>query len=177
MIRRETSASRKPPNRFAFAGQTVMPGGVASGTVLAVPMRRQRCRPRSRSATKRTHWFKAEAASRGANASGGRRVTDASDINASARRESGDRRGNTIVRTSRGCWRKEVRDMNRRIASSPAASHEVPARLPVQTEDLTAGQTAQISGGDAGLGRLLRNWVAEIFGVTLPEPERPRGTF
>ena len=66
--------------------------------------------------------------------------------------------------------------MNRRIASSPAASHEVPARLPVQTEDLTAGQTAQISGGDAGLGRFLRNLVAEIFGVTLPEPDTPSGT-
>ena len=65
--------------------------------------------------------------------------------------------------------------MNRRIASSPAASLKVPARLPVQTEDLTAGQIAQISGGDAGLGRLLRNWVAEILGVTLPEPERPSG--
>lgn len=66
--------------------------------------------------------------------------------------------------------------MNRRIASSPAAFHEVPARLPVQTEDLTAGQTARISGGDAGLGRLLRNWVAEIFGVTLPEPDRSSRT-
>lgn len=66
--------------------------------------------------------------------------------------------------------------MNRRIASSPAASHEFPARLPVQTEDLTAGQIARISGGDAGLGRLLRNWVAEIFGVTLPEPDRSSGT-
>ena len=66
--------------------------------------------------------------------------------------------------------------MNRRIASSPAASLKVPARLPVQTEDLTAGQTAQISGGDAGLGRFLRNLVAEIFGVTLPEPDTPSGT-
>lgn len=65
--------------------------------------------------------------------------------------------------------------MNRRIATRPAASHDVPAGLPVQTEDLTAGQTARISGGDAGLGRLLRNWVAEIFGVTLPEPDGPSG--
>lgn len=175
-IRRETSASRKSSNRFAFAGQSVMPRGVASGTVLAVPMHRQRCGPRSRSVAKRTLWFKAEAASRGAYAAGGRRVTDASDINASARRESGYRRGNTIVRTSRGCRRKEVKDMNRRIVSSPAASHEVPARLPVQTEDLTAGQTARISGGDAGLGRLIRNLVAEIFGVTLPEPDRSSRT-
>lgn len=65
--------------------------------------------------------------------------------------------------------------MNRRIVSSPAAFHEVPARLPVQTEDLTAGQTARISGGD-GLGRLIRNLVAEIFGVTLPEPDRSSRT-
>lgn len=108
--------------------------------------------------------------------SGGRRVTDASDINASARRESGDRRGNTIVRTARGCRRKEVNDMNKRTGSIPAASHEVPARLPVQTETLTAGQTTRISGGDAGLGRLIRNLVAEIFGERLPEPDVPSGT-
>ncbi|MCE2438277.1 MAG: hypothetical protein J4F39_02510 [Candidatus Latescibacteria bacterium] len=65
--------------------------------------------------------------------------------------------------------------MNRRIAPGPAVSSVVPARLPIQTEDLTAGQAARISGGDAGLGRLLRNLVAEIFGVTLPEPDRPSG--
>lgn len=66
--------------------------------------------------------------------------------------------------------------MNRGIVSRPAGSSEIPARLPIRTEDLTAGQTAQISGGDAGLGRLIRNLVAEIFGVRLPEPDVPSGT-
>ena len=63
--------------------------------------------------------------------------------------------------------------MKRRIVSCPADSSGIPARLPIRTEDLTYGQTAQISGGDAGLGRLIRNLVAEIFGVKLPEPDVP----
>ena len=66
--------------------------------------------------------------------------------------------------------------MNRRIAPGPEVSSVVPARLPIQTEDLTAGQTAQISGGDAGLGRLIRDLVAEILGVRLPAPEVPSTT-
>ena len=66
--------------------------------------------------------------------------------------------------------------MNRRIAPGPADASGIPSRLPIQTEDLTAGQAARISGGDAGMGRLLRNLVAEIFGVTLPEPDVPSGT-
>lgn len=66
--------------------------------------------------------------------------------------------------------------MNRHIASRPVGSSGIPSRLPIRTEDLTAGQTAQISGGDAGLGRLIRNLVAEIFGVSLPEPDVPPGT-
>ena len=65
--------------------------------------------------------------------------------------------------------------MKRRIVSRPADTSGIPSRLCIRTEDLTAGQTAQISGGDAGLGSFLRNWVAEIFGVTLPEPDRPSG--
>lgn len=66
--------------------------------------------------------------------------------------------------------------MKSRIVSRPADSSGIPARLPIQTEDLNDGQTAQISGGDAGLGRLIRNLVAEIFGVSLPEPDVPPGT-
>ena len=55
--------------------------------------------------------------------------------------------------------------MNRSIASSPAASHEDPTRLPVQTEDLTAGQTARVSGGR------IRWWniFGELFGADPPE--------
>ena len=66
--------------------------------------------------------------------------------------------------------------MKRRTVSRPADTYGIPSRLPTRTEDLTAGQTAQISGGDAGLGRLIRNLVAEIFGVRLPEPDVPSGT-
>ncbi len=63
--------------------------------------------------------------------------------------------------------------MTRRIEISPVDSSGIPARLPIQTEDLTAGQIARISGGDAGLGRLLRRLIAELFGVKLPEPDVP----
>ena len=63
--------------------------------------------------------------------------------------------------------------MNRRTVSSPVDSSGIPARLPIRTEDLTHGQIARISGGDAGFGRLLRDLVAEIFGVRLPEPDVP----
>ena len=66
--------------------------------------------------------------------------------------------------------------MKRRIASRPADTSGIPSRLPIRTEDLTDGQTAKIAGGDAGLGRLIRNLVAEIFGVKLPEPDVPSGT-
>ena len=66
--------------------------------------------------------------------------------------------------------------MKSRIVSCPADTSGIPARLPIRTEDLTDGQTAKISGGDAGLGRLIRNLVAEIFGVSLPEPDVPPGT-
>ena len=66
--------------------------------------------------------------------------------------------------------------MKGRFESSTVGTLKNPARLPVQTEDLTPGQIAQISGGDAGLGRLIRNLVAEIFGVRLPEPDVPSGT-
>ena len=66
--------------------------------------------------------------------------------------------------------------MNRRIVSGPVGSYGNLARLPVQTQDLTHGQIAQVRGGDAGLGRLIRNLVGEIFGVRLPEPEVPSGT-
>ena len=66
--------------------------------------------------------------------------------------------------------------MNRRTVSSPVDSSGIPARLPIRTEDLTHGQTARISGGDAGLGRLIRDLVAEILGVSLPEPDVPSGT-
>ena len=66
--------------------------------------------------------------------------------------------------------------MKSRIVSRPADSSVIPARLPIRTEDLTAGQTARITGGDAGLGRLISNLVAEIFGVRLPEPDVPPGT-
>ncbi len=66
--------------------------------------------------------------------------------------------------------------MNSRIVSRSADSSGIPARLPMRTEDLSAGQTARITGGDAGLGRLIRNLVAEIFGVSLPEPDVPPGT-
>ena len=65
--------------------------------------------------------------------------------------------------------------MSRRIVSGPADASGIPSRLPIQAEDLTAGQTAQISGGDAGLGRLIRDLVAEIFGVSLPEADRSSG--
>ncbi len=63
--------------------------------------------------------------------------------------------------------------MNRRTVSSPVDSSGIPARLPIRTEDLTHGQIAGISGGDAGFGRLIRELVAEIFGVRLPAPEVP----
>ncbi|MDE2886862.1 MAG: hypothetical protein OXR72_01530 [Gemmatimonadota bacterium] len=66
--------------------------------------------------------------------------------------------------------------MKRRFETSTLGTLKNPTTLPVQTEVLTAAQTAQISGGDAGLGRLIRNLVAEIFGVTLPEPDVPSGT-
>lgn len=66
--------------------------------------------------------------------------------------------------------------MNRRFETNTTGTLKNPARLPVQTEDLTFGQTARITGGDAGLGRLIRNLVAEIFGVKLPEPDVPSGT-
>ena len=53
--------------------------------------------------------------------------------------------------------------MNRRTVSSPVDSSGIPARLPIRTEDLTHGQIARISGGDAGFGRLIRDiLVAEI---------------
>ena len=42
--------------------------------------------------------------------------------------------------------------MKSRIVSRPADSCGIPSRLPIQTEDLTDGQTGQICGGDAGLG-------------------------
>ena len=66
--------------------------------------------------------------------------------------------------------------MKRRFETNTLGSLKNPTTLPVQTEDLTAGQTARITGGDAGLGRLIRNLVAEIFGAKLPEPDVPSGT-
>lgn len=53
--------------------------------------------------------------------------------------------------------------MNRRIASSPADSSGIPSRLPIQTEDLTEVQIAQIFGGAIRWRRILR----DLFGIDL----------
>lgn len=66
--------------------------------------------------------------------------------------------------------------MKRRFETSTSGALKNPTTLPVQTENLTSEQTGQICGGDAGLGRMIRNLVAEIFGVRLPEPDVPTGT-
>ena len=53
--------------------------------------------------------------------------------------------------------------MNRRTVTSPVDSREVLARLPVQTEDLTHGQIARISGG----GIRWRDILRDLFGIDL----------
>lgn len=59
--------------------------------------------------------------------------------------------------------------MNRRIASRPADSSEIPSRLPIRTEDLSAGQTAQISGGAIRWRNILRDLFGIDLGTNPPE--------
>lgn len=59
--------------------------------------------------------------------------------------------------------------MKRRIVSCPADSCGIPSRLPIRTEDLTNGQTAQISGGAIRWRRILRDLFGIDLGTNLPE--------
>ncbi|MDE3259505.1 MAG: hypothetical protein OYM47_16885 [Gemmatimonadota bacterium] len=59
--------------------------------------------------------------------------------------------------------------MKRRIASRPADTSRIPARLPIRTEDLTDGQTAKISGGAIRWRRILRDLFGIDLGTNLPE--------
>ena len=59
--------------------------------------------------------------------------------------------------------------MKSRIVSRPADSSVIPARLPIRTEDLTAGQTAQISGGAIRWRRILSDLLGIDLGTNMPE--------
>ncbi len=59
--------------------------------------------------------------------------------------------------------------MNKRFESSTVGTLKNPARLPVKTEDLTAVQTAQISGGAIRWRDILRNLFGIDIGTNLPE--------
>ena len=76
---------------------------------------------------------------------------------------------NGIVWSSPGCLGKEVIDMKRRFETSKMGTLKNPARLPVQTEDLTAVQTAQISGGAIRWRNILRDLFGIDLGTNPPE--------
>ena len=59
--------------------------------------------------------------------------------------------------------------MKRRIASRLADTSGIPSRLPIRTEDLTAGQTAQISGGAIRWRRILSDLLGIDLGTSMPE--------
>lgn len=61
--------------------------------------------------------------------------------------------------------------MNRRIVSRPADSSGIPARLPIRTEDLTHGQTTQISGGAIRWRDILRDLFGIDLGTDTPETD------
>lgn len=59
--------------------------------------------------------------------------------------------------------------MESRIVSRLADSCGIPSRLPIQTEDLTDGQTAQISGGAIRWRDILRDLFGIDLGTSMPE--------
>lgn len=61
--------------------------------------------------------------------------------------------------------------MKRSIASRPADTSGIPARLPIRTEDLTDGQTAKISGGAIRWRAILRDLFGLDLGTNTPETD------
>ncbi len=59
--------------------------------------------------------------------------------------------------------------MNRRFETSTTGTLKNPARLPNRTEDLTPGQTAQISGGAIRWRRILSDLLGIDLGTSMPE--------
>lgn len=61
--------------------------------------------------------------------------------------------------------------MKSRIVSCPADSSVIPARLPIRTEDLSTGQTAQVSGGAIRWRDILRDLFGIDLGTNTPEAD------
>ena len=61
--------------------------------------------------------------------------------------------------------------MKSRIVSRPADSSGIPARLPIRTEDLSTGQTAQVSGGAIRWRDILRDLFGIDLGTNTPEAD------
>ncbi len=62
--------------------------------------------------------------------------------------------------------------MTRRIVSNPGQSAPVAVNLPIEMTDLTAHQTARVSGGYVGwpdsLYDVIADYISEGFGIDLP---------
>ena len=152
-----------------------MPRGIGSGTILASPMRRRSHRQRV-SRDRLLRLIRSRSRPGGACAAIGKKAYKTlrtswhlSDAYPAPRSKELE-----IDWISRGCRRKEVIDMNRRIVSSTVDSSRIPARLPIRTEDLTHGQFARISGGGIRWRDILRDLFGIDLGTNPPEADASR---